>query len=269
MIVDKSRLDFEIGYLIEHPRFRIARDGRVPNIPSTDEGEWHGVKEQPALLTLALSPLYPTTETFSTPSELNKIRKKIVIRDYVGTSAEFPIQDHDSVNRFVEDGVIMHYSGQQGLRTYHTHLNIHGLMYFKQSLLYYENKDIRRPNIKDEQEPTIRSYEVFCRIFEIIESGSIFYRYVGYSGPLYFRMRFENLIGVQFWDSYFDGDRLANIIKYSVDPEIDVNQIIAANGLMIRKMEIAQYFMQRIGWAFNSDITNIFVKKFYDYIVSH
>lgn len=250
-------------------RFLAARDGFISGIPSTDEGTWNVMEEQPALLTLALCPLYPTTSAFATPPELNRIRRNITVRDYVGTGHEFPLQEEGCVNRLVEEGLIMHFSGKGGLRTYHTHLNIYGLYFFKQSLLYKTPNDPSDPEISSAKEPVIRGYELLCRMFEVVESGAKFYDQIGYSGPLHFRMKLENILGLPFRTIEFVSGQVENATAYSADEEIDLARSVATYDLNDHKQQVVQYFAERVGWAFDWQITDKFLDHFYNHMTTH
>lgn len=250
-------------------RFRAARDGDIPGIPATDEGRWGEAEEQPALLTLALCPLYPTSRAFATPPELDKIRHEITVPDYVGTGDKFPLQKEGCINRLVEDGLIMHFSGMNGLRTYHTHLNTHGLFLFKQSLLHDPSNYRQNSESNDAVEPVIRSYELLCRMFEVVESGAKFYDQIGYSGPLHFRMRLENLISLPFLAVDFEFGRPISYEKHSTDPVIDLEQSVATYDFADRKAETILFFAERVGWAFNWQITEEFLEEFYNFMTTH
>ena len=130
-------------------RFKDMRDGRVLGVPATDE-KWARDQEQPGLLTISLCPLYPEGILVQ-PVKLDTVRRQIKVRDYVGTDREFPIQGAGCISRMVEDGLTMHFSGVNGLRTYHTHLNMHGLFLFRQSLSI--GPDMNVPHV------IIRGYE--------------------------------------------------------------------------------------------------------------
>lgn len=264
---DKRResVKFRDGLLFRaSERFRAARDGLIPGIPRTEEGTWGETEEQPALLTLALCPSYPTATTFATPPDLNKIRREITIRDYFGTGPEFPLQDEECINRLVEDGLIMHFSGRGRSRTYHTHLNVHGLYLFKQSLLCNPVEERQIPENVNAREPIIRGSELLCRMFEVVESGAKFYDRIGYSGPLHFRMRLENLIGLRFRLFEIELRQFEYFSAYSADPKIDLAQSIATYDLNDGKKKAVLYFAERVGWAFNWHITDEFLDQFYE-----
>lgn len=248
-------------------RFRDMRDGNVLNVAKTDEGHWPAHLEQPGLLTLALCPLYPD-KVLSTPAALEKIRRSIVVRDYIGTGHQFPLQESGCISRMVEDGYVMHFSGKRGLRTYHTHLNMHGLYFYRQSLLY-QVKEISE-DIEDERDPearlVIRGYEIAVRLYEIVESGDKFYRELGYSGPLKFRLRLEGLLGIPFLMPEFEGSSLINVERASTDPEIDTFHVVRMPELGNRIHDAVLPLFERVCWAFNSHASIDTVKSLYGYM---
>jgi len=240
-------------------RFFDMRDGSIPEISATEEGGWVNQTDQPALLTLAITPVYPNETPSVTPPELNVIRRNINVRDYMGTGHEFPLQESGCISRLVEDGLVMHYSGRGTLRTYHTHLNIHGLFLYMQSLLF----EIRDPEQGENVEPFIRGYEILCRLYEILESAAKFYDQIEYSGPLYFRMRFQNILGIPLRIVEFEGNAMVNYTRYSADPQLDMSQNLTVDDLSNRKQEIVLRFAERLGWAFDWPMNLNFLLKLY------
>lgn len=237
-------------------RFRDMRDGNVGGVPRTEEGLWLPPAEQPGLLTLALCPLYPD-HILAQPEELALTRREILVRDYIGTGHEFPLQESGCISRMVEDGFVMHFSGRRGLRTYHTHLNMHGLFLYRQSLLY----KLRRTQEDEEDDPggdpriVIRGYEVLARLFEVVESGTKFYKKLGYWGPLKFRLRLEGLLGTPMLVPELDGGRVDNVERFSADDQIDTYHVIQSASLENEKHEAVLPLYERVGWAYDSHVT--------------
>ena len=237
-------------------RFRAMRDGAVGGVPKTEEQGWKPQQEQPGLLTIALCPLYPD-RVLMQPSSLEGIRSKILTRDYMGTGNEFPIQGSGCISRMVEDGYVMHFSGKGGLRTYHTHLNMHGLFLFRQSLLF----TIKRTKVDEEDNPggspriVMRGYEILARLYEVVESGAKFYSEIGYRGPLKFRLRLEGLLGVPLLMPELELGSIANVESFSTDHQIDTNHSIQSDRLATDKHAAVLPLFERVGWAFNSHVT--------------
>jgi len=241
-------------------RFRDMRDGKVGGVPATDEGRWAPSDEQPGLLTIALSPLYPD-RILVQPSQLDAIRRKIRIRDYMGTGEEFPIQDAGCVSRMVEDGFVMHFSGINGMRTYHTHLNMHGLFLFRQSLLYGPNEATKVV--------VIRAYEIICRLYEVVESAAKYYSEVGYWGPLKFRLRLEGLLGIPICMPELEHGRVRDYDRFSTDHQIDAAHVVQSADLTDDVHATVLPLFERVGWAFNSQVTMDWLKGLYSYMKSH
>lgn len=245
-------------------RFRSMRDGQVGDVPRTDEGKWGPSEEQPGLLTVALSPLYPD-RILAKPAKLDVIRRNIRVRDYIGTSREFPLQDAGCVSRIVEDGFVMHISGQRGLRTYHTHLNIHGLFLFRQSLLYklQKTQEEEEDNPSSKARIVIRGYEILARLYEVIESGEKFYKEIGYWGPLKFRLKLDGLLGRPLLMPESDGGRIFNVERYSADPQIDTFHVLQSSSLENEKDDAVLPLFERVGWAFDSHVTSESLRALY------
>ncbi len=252
-------------------RFRELRDGHVGGIRGTDEGRWiPGAEEQPGLLTVALCPMYPD-RILVQPSKFDAVRRNILVRDYVGTGHEFPLQEEGCISRMVEDGFIMHFSGQGGLRTYHTHLNMHGLFLFRQSLLY----EIPRAREDEEDDPNgdaksvIRGYEILARLYETVESAVKFYSEIGYWGPLKFRLRLEGLLGIPMLMPEMESGRCVDYECFSADHQIDTAHIVQSANLADSMHEAILPLFERVGWAFNSHVTLEYLRNMYNYMRRH
>ena len=231
-------------------RFRLLTLGRVPHIAGSVEHQASAAELPPCLLTIALVPTYPATEPLALPERLNAIRREIVMRDRMGTCHEFPLQESPIHNRLVEDGVVMHLSGRGGLRTYHTHLNMHGLYFFKQSLLY----GVERKNERSEArvENVMRLSELVERVYAMLATGSKFYAKVGYSGPVDVHVALERILGwplLESSDSFGDSS-----LRYSADPQIDVSERFSTEELIVKGDHIAHRLVRRVGWAFDLNI---------------
>ncbi len=251
-------------------RFREMRDGNVGGVPRTDEGRWSPIEEQPGLLTIALCPMYPD-RILVPPSRLDAVRRAIQVRDYMGTGHEFPLQESGCISRMVEDGFVMHFSGQGGLRTYHTHLNMHGLFLFRQSLLY----QIQRTKEDEEDEPggsarvVIRGYEILARLYEVVESGVKFYNEIGYWGSLKFRLRLEGLLGIPMLMPELESGHVVNYECFSADHQIDTAHIVQSSNLANGMHEAVLPLFERVAWAFNSHVTLESLTAHYLYMKSH
>jgi hypothetical protein len=179
----------------------------------------------------------------------------------MGTGHEFPIQESGCVSRMVEDGFVMHFSGVNGLRTYHTHLNMHGLYLFRQSLLYGPDERIKVP--------IIRGYEILCRLYEVIESGTKFYKELGYWGPLKFRLRLERLLGIPIWMPYVEFGRVQSTERFSTDDQIDTYHIVQTSKLSDDPHEVILPLIERIGWAFDTGVTPEWLRSMHSHMKTH
>lgn len=248
-------------------RFREMRDGNVGDVPKSDEGNWLPTEEQPGLLTIALCPMYPDRILVQPPS-LDTVRHAIQIRDYMGTGHKFPLQETGCILRMVEDGFVMHLSGQGGLRTYHTHLNMHGLFLFRQSLLY-QDQSSNVENIHESFQNVIRGYEVLARLYEVVESGIKYYSEIGYWGPLKFRLRLEGLLGIPMLMPEVESGTVVNYKRFSADSQIDTSHIVQSSNLADRMHEAVLPLFERVAWAFNSHVTLESLTASYSYMKNH
>ena len=248
-------------------RFREMRDGNVGGAPRTDEGSWLPTEEQPGLLTIALCPMYPD-RILVQPSRLDAVRRAILIRDYMGTGHEFPLQESGCISRMVEDGFVMHFSGQGGLRTYHTHLNMHGLFLFRQSLLCQDQRT-KEDDPGRSARVVIRGYEILARLYEVVESGVKFYNEIGYWGPLKFRLRLEGLLGIPMLMPELESGRAVNYERFSADHQIDTAHIVQSSNLVNGMHEAVLPLFERVAWAFNSHVTLESLTDHYLYMKSN
>jgi hypothetical protein len=175
----------------------------------------------------------------------------------MGTDHDFPIQD-GCATRMVEDGFVMHLSGIRGLGTYHTHLNMHGLFLFRQSLLWGPNERT--------QTRVIRGYEIVCRLYELVESGAKFYAELGYWGPLKVRLRLEGLLGIPFWMPYMEFGRVNHHECFSTDGQIDTHHLIQTSKLADDAHEVVLPLFERVGWAFNAEVTMEWLRSMHTYM---
>jgi len=190
-------------------RFIHLRDGKVPGTPSTDESNWSAGSIQPGLLTIALTPVYPE-HPLTEAGRLESLMRDIRVRDPVGTDRFlFPLPSVPT--RLVQDRLVMHLSGAQGLRTYHTCLSLYGLYFLKQSLLY----TIPERQRKALQEPYIvlRARELVARTYEMAESGYKLYGQLGYRGPLKFICALDGALGLPLL--------VVDACRYSADAAVE------------------------------------------------
>jgi hypothetical protein len=228
-------------------RYDLIQAGKVHGIAASTEPE-----RGHCLLTLAVSPVYPDASTLVRSSDLNQIRRKITIRDPMRTADEFPIQERETVNRIVEDGVVMHWPGGRSLRTYHTHLNIHGLYFYKQSLLFLPSPEHRSAGSNQ----FMRFSEIVDRAYSVLLSGKKFYNEIGYHGPLSVRLKLENIIGFPMLLGGLTNNDEETFIRYSADPLVQALTFTDTRSLIVDRSTIVEALARRVAWAYDSDFTS-------------
>lgn len=226
-------------------RYDLIQAGRIPGIPASAEPE-----SGRCMLTLALSPLYPDAAASVRPPDLDQIRRTIAIRDPMGTANQFPIQELETANRIVKDGVVMHWAGGRGLRTYHTHLNIHGLYFYKQSLLYLPPAEHRAGKTQH----FMRFSEIVDRAYSVLLSGKKFYDEIGYHGPLTMKMRLENIIGYPMLVGDFASHGAETSLRYSADPLIEAETVTSTRNAISDRALIVESLTRHVAWACNWDV---------------
>jgi hypothetical protein len=220
-------------------RFIHMRDGNVPGTPKTDEADWSPGNEQPGLLSIALVPVYPTNPLVEA-DRLDSLVRDIRVRDPLGTDQWiFPLPS--APTRLVQDGLVMHLSGAKGFRTYHTHLNLYGLYFLKQSLLY----TIPTEHRKNQSQPYtfLRASELIARLYEMAESGYKLYGLLGYRGPLKFLCSVHGVLGLPL--------RVGDTCRYSADTDVDSSIIVSGEGLAAEMQTIIYRLSRPILLAFD------------------
>jgi hypothetical protein len=207
------------------------------------------VPELPCLFTVLLVPTYPSAEPLILPAALQRDMRGIAVPDPMLTASTFPFVEIGS--RLVEDGVIIHMGETE--RTYHTHLNIHGLYFHKQSMLYeLENKSAGTKSL------VIRSAEIMRRTRTMIDSGAKLYTLLNYFGPLHVRIRLERIIGHPLLITPSNGEQY---IRYSTDHEIDAIELTSTAELTSNSLALTHWLVRRIGWAFNWDFSEAEIRE--------
>lgn len=221
-------------------RFRRLYDRQLTG-PTTLESY-----QSKGLFTLSLCPLYPR-DYFCIPPELSQISSKIFVRDYFKSSDKFPITRH-RIGEIVQNGIVLSFLDKN--MVFYTELNSFGLYFYRQIL--------QRRYVSGHQERKIMlAIEIYTRLDEFIDSSIRFYGEIGYSGPLKFIMKLENILNYPF-GPYPEQDLL-----YSLEDKIQFSDNVIVGALGDRKFEIIYAVAQRLAWAFGLDISEELLKNFY------
>jgi len=220
----------------------ISRQSKIPGVTI-----YH--PELQCLLTVMIVPTYPSVDPLMLPGDLQRGAREISVPDRMLTAREFPF--FEAGTRLVEDGVIIHIGDTE--RTYHTHLNIHGLYFHKQSMLF-ELKD----KTTGTSTPVIRSVEIIRRARAMIDSGVKLYTLLNYFGPLHVRIRLERILGYPLLVTEHTGEQY---MRYSTDPEIDAIELSSTEELSSDADALVHRLVRRIGWAFNWDLSDADVRE--------
>lgn len=208
-------------------------------------------KRLSSLISISLCPLYPKKQFMSPPS-LNDILPQIRVRDYFGTSHQFPLPDQYR-GRLLQDGIAV---TSDELRGYYTELNIYGLYFYTQAIApERELQDGRTTRV-------IRASEIFCRIDEVIDSAKKYFDILAYWGPLHYRVSLENYDDSKLithrQGSYDDAS-----LEDSPDDLITYEEVIPGNGLMSDRQRWITEPIQRICWAFDYNVTQKMLEQYY------
>jgi hypothetical protein len=234
-------------------RFDTMTSGGVPGTSASKEKHAQGGKSLPCLLTISMVPNYPTSDPLFLPEELDNLRRTIAVRDRMGTANRFPIQEPPATTRLVEDGVIMHVSGGSRLRTYHTHINMYGLYFYKQSLLY----DLPLPTEETGNtagHSVMRSVEIIERCYAMLATAAQFYEKINYFGPLRLSLKLENVLSWPLLISQ-TSDYGSHYQRYSADPEINVVEFCLSSELLSELDAMVYRLVRRVGWAFDWNLS--------------
>jgi hypothetical protein len=255
-ITEKRRKAEEFGewlFVRADARFELLRQGRVPGFDSSRDPE-----NDRCLLTLAISPVYPDASPLVRAPQLDSIHHRIAVPDPMGTSNQFPVND-DRRARLVEDGVIIHVPGGDGLRTYHTHLNIHGLYFYKQSMLWHPPL---RNGVTTVHPPAMRITEIVDRTYCLLASAKKYYGFVGYIGPLSVRLKLENFMGTPLLVADLATQNPEYQLHYSADPLIQALVFTTTHSMIAESNDIASRLVQRVAWAFDWDVSSTMLEGY-------
>lgn len=231
-------------------RFDTLSAGRVPGIGASSDDA------AKCLLTLSICPFYPDPEPLIRAPALRPVRSDIYVTDPMGTARRFPL-DESVTARSVEDGIIMHIPGGDDLRTYHTHLNMHGLYFYKQSMMWVPP---RRHGVGELHPPGMRFVEIVARLLSLIHSSEKFYQKLGYNGPLSIHLKLEKFEGVELLASnLLDRDYTR---QSSADHLIQAETTTTTYDMLRDRGEIVLELAQRVAWAFDYDVSIVNINEY-------
>ncbi len=202
-------------------------------------------------LTLTLSPCFPQ-EFLCSPPELRNVLNNIYIKDYYGTSDEFPIAESRFRNKLNQNGInlglfINNYA-------YYTELSCFGIYYYRQHLFGRLESADKKP------ECSIRFNEIIVRLDQLFQSAEKFYTAIGFNGLLSFSFFIDGLkkfslkIGI-------DGDSVTTL-----EDDVYYEETFMKNQLIVSKKELIYNAIRNLAWAYNWDMKmdyfNHFEKRF-------
>lgn len=195
--------------------------------------------------TLIMCPTYPS-EVLMSPPELNRLKNRIEVNEYYGTSNNFPLPDSRTRGKIVNSGSVLNFFADEMI--FYTELGSFGIYYFKQSLL-------RTVNTYDEEIKTLRANEIIVRLDEFIDSSVKYFKEIGYFGNLYFELRLEKILGHKLLT--FNNEK----ILISSDDFVNNKDSFLYNELKENKFEIILNMVKPVFWNFNWDISMQEIKE--------
>jgi len=204
-------------------------------------------------LILTLCPLYPK-EPFCTPPEMNKVYKGIEVVDYMSTDTAFPIPNMFE-GKVVQDGIVLNRRFHID-EAFYTEINCFGLLFYKQSMLRGEYHTFGVKPLK-----VMRQSEIFCRLDEFFDCAIKFYNQLSYWGLLEFRMHLAQIQGCGLGEYRKDELNVSPI--YSPDPEVRFSDTVLAGALEAEKPRLILQAVQRVAWAFGSNVNQEMLDFYY------
>jgi hypothetical protein len=233
-------------------RYRSAQDRFLQFLRGFDgSGAMPPKVERDCMLSLAFCPTYPK-DMLATPPDLRAVLRDIRIRDYYGTDDEFPLGSLNGT--IVQDGFIVHASVNGGEWVHHTELNAFGLLFFKQSLLHPIQIEERKYRV-------MRASEIFCRLDEMFDCATKFFKLIKFMGSLDFRLRLENLVGFPFGKLSLNQDDLD--VSFTPDNVIDFTASLSSPRIQEEKAVLIVAAARRVAWAFDWDVHPTLLNKYY------
>jgi hypothetical protein len=199
-----------------------------------------------AVFTISMCPVFPKNP-FLTPPEIKGLYDKIQVRDYFGTDTYFPFP-YSKAGTIVSDGCIKFSASVEEERFWHTELNIFGLYYYKQSVVFSPDET--------NNNASIRAGELFCRLDEFIDSSAKFYSEIGYQGLLDFNVRLENIfsykrnVPLQKWPN----DPFQTKPLSASDKDVFYTDIALSGALLEQKRRLICNSAKKIAWNYGWDL---------------
>jgi hypothetical protein len=201
-------------------------------------------------LTLTLCPLYPK-EPFCTPPEMNKVYIGIKVVDYMSTDTAFPMPNMFE-GKVVQDGIVLN-EGFHIDDAFYTEINCFGLLFYKQNML--------RKEYGANSSKVMRQSEIFCRLDEFLNCAIKFFNQISYWGLLEFRMHLTQIEGCGLCE-YRKDEWLVSPL-YSPDPEVRFSDSVLAGALEAEKPRLILQAVQRVAWAFGSNVNQEMLDFYY------
>lgn len=202
----------------------------------------------PTNLVLRVVPCFPG-EYFRAPPELAALFRKIRVRDYFGTDAEFPIGTSNA--DLLQDAAFVHSEkgNESGTRHYYTELSVFGQYFFRQTL-----------GAKHAGQSLVRASEIFCRMDEFSASAQKFYAEIGYQGFVLIRASIygAHTLPLWHWDPHGEAT-LTPCPDESIGHETSF--LIADWDTESRRAIVAA--LKTIAWAYNWDVSERIIDAYY------
>lgn len=194
-------------------------------------------------LTLALSPLYPV-KPFLDPPSLQALRWDIQVEN---KGYRFPQPDYKG-GVLAQESVIIEDPAE--LYSAYTELSVFGLYFNQQCLL-------RHPADVSHLEPLMYLEQVLIALSQLIGSGAKLYSRIGYWGPLWFRLQFDDLRDLKMM-----GSPLIRIFdaRSCRDPYVHISEILATP---TNTDEFLIQISKQIAWSFGWNPDEDALKKYF------
>ncbi len=234
-------------YLIEEADSRFKKVREINLNRYINEHPTTQILTPECWLKLILVPIYPN-DFICTPPFIKDNLEKIFVKEYYGTSEEFPITDTRFNNIISKDSLILKLIFDT--YTYYSELNVFGLYYYRQSLLEAFNRREQIPK------KIIRFNEILARLDEFIESAIRFYNLIGYQGNLKFSFSILDPTEYElksFYEHTF----------FTYEEKIEYKSDISLQSLINDKIDLIFESVIKLTWAYNIHIDKNYLINYY------